>query len=438
MESKVKSQLVNKTYTASLDKIEEEDRDAMSELYRLPVSGHNIMIAPGKSIMSDSGIAYCYAYVIQQEKVICKLGVYEKKTDTMPLFFDLTTFPEGSLLLFEEYEMNPTKLLDFVMKETGNKSDSNIFDYLSSDLFPKIQDKKKKLNDAYSVMYTLYRKVEKSMSEGNSENAIDTKSMKKELDFMKTILKLITATKKSEPTDAFLQTMKEKATDKTKLILTLLTLQPFFEVTFKMINSTEQFENSQEDMQRRWFLEPNQTPVLKVDVETHAFLGEDTVGDTLSVIPEESMETTKNEYKAEPEEPEAEPEEEPEAEPEEYEVKEDPEELEEIKPEPVTAPVTRPEPVRRGQTPKTGVKKGKTAKNTESKSEIRGTSMNAVFKKEPKPFTAPSISLNDPDPAESKSDKLKLKVPKLKTKPGTKSEKKSESKPKTKGETNKE
>jgi hypothetical protein len=68
--------------------------------------------------------------------------------------------------------------------------------------------------------------------------------MKKELDFVKTILKLITATKKGDVTDAFLQTMKEKATDKMKLILSLLTLQPFFEVTFKMINSTEQFEQN--------------------------------------------------------------------------------------------------------------------------------------------------------------------------------------------------
>jgi hypothetical protein len=443
MESKVKSQLVNKTYTASLDKIEEEDRDAMSELYRLPVSDHNIMIAPGKSIMSDSGIAYCYAYVIQQEKVICKLGVYEKKTDTMPMFFDLTTFPEGSLLLFEEYEMNPTKLLDFVMKESGDMSQSNIFDYLSRELFPRIQDKKKKLNETYSVMYALYRKVEKTMAEWveTPENTVDQKSsMKKELDFMKTILKLITATKKSEPTDAFIQTMKEKAADKTKLILSLLTLQPFFEVTFKMINPTEQFMNfhSQEETQRRWFIEQTQTPVLKVDLETHAFLGETTL---LSVIPEESMdsETFKNEYKAEPEEynpePEEEPEEEPKEEPEE-EPKEEPEEYNtEPKEEPEPVPVTRPEPVRRGQTPKIGVtKKGKTAKMTESKSEIRGTSMNTVFAKAPEPVSA-SISLNDPEPVtESKTDKLKLKVPKLKTKPPTKPA----TKTKTKGETNKE
>jgi hypothetical protein len=200
--------------------------------------------------------------------------------------------------------------------------------------------------------------------------------------------------------------------------------------------------HSHEDMQRRWFIEPKQNPVLKVDVETHAFLGED---NHLSMIPEESMEpeSIKNEYKAEPEdEPKEEPDDEPKEEPDD-EPKEEPTEPEDQEIEPKPSMPTRPEPVRRGQTPKTGVtKKGKTAKKTESKVEIRGTSMNTVFKKESEPFTQ-SISLNDPvtesvdEPVtESKTDKLKLKVPKLKTKPGTKPESKPSTKSKTKSETN--
>lgn len=96
MESKVKSHISNKTYSTKLDTIEEDDKDLKTELYMLPISGHKLMVAPGKSRMSENGIAFCYVYVIQREKVVTKLGVYEKKSDSMPLIFDISTFPEGS------------------------------------------------------------------------------------------------------------------------------------------------------------------------------------------------------------------------------------------------------------------------------------------------------------------------------------------------------
>ena len=102
MESRVKSHISNKTYSSQLEKIEEEDMDAKSECYRLPISGHDIMVAPGKTIM-DNGIAYCYVYVIQQEKVTYKLGVYEKKTDTMPIFFDLSALSDSTFHQIQEY-----------------------------------------------------------------------------------------------------------------------------------------------------------------------------------------------------------------------------------------------------------------------------------------------------------------------------------------------
>ncbi len=432
MESKVKSQLVNKTYTSQLDKIEDDDRDANSELYRLPVSGTNILVAPGKSIMSDSGVAYCYVYVIQQERVICKLGVYEKKTETMPMFFDLSTFPEGSMLLFEEYEMNPSKLLDFAMKEPTNTLSNNIFDYLIRELFPKVQDKKKKLNDTYGAMYPIYKKVEKSLSEWGNDNA-DTKArMKKELDGMKTILKLISAARKVDPTEEFLLNLKEKATDPTKLALSLVTLQPFFDVTFEIVSNDQPADV---ETQRRWSLDSSKkNPVLKVDAETHTLLSEETA---MSVISEETMENSirvkepdvlPEEYNPEPEveeqeviEPEAEEPEviEPESE-------EPEEELE------VTEPVmpTRPTPVRRGQTPKLGVTKKTKAPKSEirgtsmnavfepaPKSEIRGTSMNAVFEPTVKPLETGSISLNEEEP--TKKPNSKIKMSKLKTKPKT-------------------
>jgi hypothetical protein len=144
MEGRVKSHISEKTYITNLETLEEEDANETSELYMIPISGHKIMVAPGKTIMED-GIAHCYVYVIKNEKVLCKLGVYEKKTETMPLFFDISTFPEGSFCLFEEFEKNPTKLLDFEMIETDAEPGTNavetkrqnVFDFLISLPFQK-------------------------------------------------------------------------------------------------------------------------------------------------------------------------------------------------------------------------------------------------------------------------------------------------------------
>jgi hypothetical protein len=417
MESTVKSQIVNKIYTSQLDKIEEDDRDANSELYMIPVSGHNILVAPGKTIMSDSGVAYCYVYVIQKEKVICKLGVYEKKTDTMPMFFDLSSFPEDSLRLFEEYEMNPSKLIDFEMKETETTS-NNVFDYLIRERFPKLKDKQKKLNETYSILHKIYSKDDQDKD-------------------MKPILKLISLTRKMEPPVLFLEGLKEKATDKTKFVLTLLALQPFFNVEFQFKQDTEQFENynKYEEMQRRWKFDAH--TIIEVSIDTYEMIGER--DKALSVIQEETskMDTTQ-EPVPEPE-PAPAPEveevktepilevEEIKVEPEVEEYKAEPEpatELEEYKvePEPTKEPLPRPAPVRIGKTKTT-----KTRKQT--KTAPRGTSMNTVIQPsvsldeiEPRGTSLnttrkPNLSLNDVTPMESiKETKPKTKA---KTKPVT-------------------
>jgi len=372
MESQVKSFLTQKTYTSQLEKLEEEDRNAMSELYKISISGNDILVAPGKTIMTDSGVAYCYVYVIQQEKVICKLGVYEKKTDTMPLFFDLSTFPEDSLRLFEEYEIVPTRLLDFKMNETETMTSSNnVFDYLIRELFPKLQDKKKKLNETYSVLHKIYTKDDQDKD-------------------MRPILKLISLTRKMEPPVLFLESLKEKATDKTKFALTLLALQPFFNVKFQFKNETEPFENVQkyEEMARRWAFDA--PTILKVNIDTYELIEDN----GLSVIPEETskMNSVDNpdpdepEFKSEPYEPALELVEEPVSEP-----KVEPiGELEEYNPEPSDEPietVTRPPPVRKG---KTQTMKSKKESKVSKPSEVRGTSLDEVIER-----SLPELPVND-------------------------------------------
>lgn len=245
MESKVKSHISNKTYLSNLDMIEEEDKDLKSELYMIPISGNKIMVAPGKSRMDENGIASCYVYVIQREKVISKLGVYEKKTDSMPLIFDISTFPEGSFCLFEEFEKNPSKLLDFVMKE-----EKTVFDFLIEE-FPKIEDKKKTLKTAYRTLFEL-----KSKEENKKDKEITP------------ILKVIsTASKEDSPTDAFLYTLKDAVTNEKTFIYTLLALQYIFKIEFRM-NTDNGFY---QDILQRWAIQ-DATSTIDVDIESYGII----------------------------------------------------------------------------------------------------------------------------------------------------------------------
>lgn len=386
MESKVKSELSPITYTTQLEKLEEDDRDLKSELYTLSISGTKILVSPGKSIMGDSGIAYCYVYAIKQNKVVCKLGVYEKKTDTMPMIFDISTFPEDSLRLFDEYEENPSRL-----KELEYTNSKTIFDYLIDTLFPKIQDKKKTMGDTYKLVYTLYMK--------NKED--------KE---MVPILKVLSAARKTDPDDSFLQTLKELSTgesaDKRMFCLTLLALEPFFSVNFNVIYVPDKANNfvgyttfeEWKRLKERWVYDFKPDKILDVNVENYEMLGER--DNTLSVIPEESSANFSRNVQSANESDETvdykqDDEQEPAGEKSsEYEIKLEPETESEVETESETEPVsepkpvtTRPEPKRRGtgKTPKLGVTR-------------QGTSLNTVFEKSVKPeqsFSGPSLSLND-------------------------------------------
>lgn len=222
MESRVKSHISNKTYISQLEKIEDDDVDAKTECYRLPISGHDIMVAPGKSIM-ENGIAYCYVYAIQQEKVMTKLGVYEKKTDTMPIFFDLSTFPEGSFCLFEEFEKNPSRLIDLEISEGAENL--NIFDYLIHEVYPKIDNPKERLKNAYRSLYGLYTTVKKT----NEKEA-------------KQIAPIIKIIKEATEKDKFLYTLKENAKEKKTFVLTLLALQHVFLVKFEFITDSDLYQ----------------------------------------------------------------------------------------------------------------------------------------------------------------------------------------------------
>jgi hypothetical protein len=319
MEGRVKSHISNKTYTTDIEKLEEEDINETSELYMIPISGHKIMVAPGKSNMDeDEGIAFCYVYVIKKEKVLCKLGVYEKKTETMPLFFDISTFPEGSFCLFEEYEKNPSKLVDFEMIESletkanptiraPNVYGKNVFDYLTGE-FTKIPEKKERIKGAYKSLYETYKSL---------INVDKEKKNKK----MESILRTISeAGKDPEPKDTFLQTLKTNAQDKPVFVMTLLALQRVFLIDFTFVTDYESADEREEykRMKEDWPIS-NATKELEVDMNTYTILDPNFVMKDTDVIPEETELDLEVEEESEPvievEEPEAEPEVEAQSEP---------------------------------------------------------------------------------------------------------------------------
>jgi hypothetical protein len=82
MTSSVDSRISPKRYESLLNEIEEDDKNIKSELYELSIYDHTIHISPGKTIKDEEikDLVYCYVYAVKNDKVVQKLGVYEKFT----------------------------------------------------------------------------------------------------------------------------------------------------------------------------------------------------------------------------------------------------------------------------------------------------------------------------------------------------------------------
>ena len=113
-ETRVSSRLTGKSYISTINELYGDDDGITSELYQVKIFNHNLVIAPGKVIADESipNLSYCYVYAIKDDRVICKLGVYEMMSANVPDMFDLSTFDEGSMLLFDLYSTEPARLLE--------------------------------------------------------------------------------------------------------------------------------------------------------------------------------------------------------------------------------------------------------------------------------------------------------------------------------------
>jgi hypothetical protein len=173
-QSRVKSQITDKVYEVSLDDLDEDDDAFDSELYRIDVFGKNVIIAPGRPIKDKriQGLVYFYVYVIKNEKAIAKLGVYEITTSENREIYDLTTFPDGALLMFDVYYNKPLLINEFEETESTNKASSvvgiNIFDYLTEYVVPetnvvsKIKEQNRRITSLKISCTTYYNKIGKT------------------------------------------------------------------------------------------------------------------------------------------------------------------------------------------------------------------------------------------------------------------------------------
>lgn len=167
-QSRVKSQITDKVYEVSLDDLDEDDDAFDSELYRIDVFGKNVIIAPGRPIKDKriQGLVYFYVYVIKNEKAIAKLGVYEITTSENKEIYDLTTFPDGALLMFDVYYNKPLLINEFEESESTNKviEGVNVFDYLTEYVVPetnvvsKIKEQNKRITSLKISCTTYYTK----------------------------------------------------------------------------------------------------------------------------------------------------------------------------------------------------------------------------------------------------------------------------------------
>ncbi len=246
MESRVSSRLSAKRYETTLNEVFDEDVNFKTQLYKVDIFGHNLYIAPGKVIYDTDieDLVYCFVYAIQDDKPVMKLGVYEKIEESKDVeVFDLSEFKEGSMLLFEYYETNATKIAELEMAAETTKNNDNAFDLIRENVYNpvsdiyKFYDSKSKeaikyTKDGFNHIFEQYKKLEK----GSQIEKI-----------LKVVLKTI---KESFGTDKVfnlhsIETMKTYCGDKydERFTVCLAVLSTFLKVKFVVMNSTGNIYN---------------------------------------------------------------------------------------------------------------------------------------------------------------------------------------------------
>ena len=233
----VDSRISSKTYKTNVDELEPNDQNLKSELYEISIFNHPLKIAPGLVIQEDN-LSYCYVYAIKNNKVVKKIGVYEKMDDSSDLF-DLSTFSEGSLCLFDVYEKNPSLILELEDVDTKSMSKSlsseDVFDYLLTKINDEEADKKVELTKkSYKEILSILSLKKK---EGDNEN-------NRIITNLLNLIKKTIGDKKyyGEETQ---DKIKKYATDFNKRMLSLIVSEPFLGLRFIFTKDGEPIDDSE-------------------------------------------------------------------------------------------------------------------------------------------------------------------------------------------------
>ena len=228
----VDSRISSKTYKTNVDELEPNDQNLKSELYEVSIFNHKLKIAPGLVIQEDN-LSYCYVYAIKNNKVVKKIGVYEKIDDSSDIF-DLSTFSEGSLCLFDVYEKNPSLVLE--MEDTEEiKVKEDAFDFILTKINDEDPDKKVELTKkSYKEILVLLTAKKK---DGDNEN----------IRIITNLLNLIKKTigDKKYYGEATQDKIKKYATDFKKRILSLIVSEPFLGLRFIFTKDGEPIDDSE-------------------------------------------------------------------------------------------------------------------------------------------------------------------------------------------------
>jgi hypothetical protein len=249
----VESRISSKTYKTNVDELEPNDQGLKSDLYEVSIFNHVIKISPGLAIKEDN-LSYCYVYAIKNNKVVAKIGVYETLDETEDIF-DLSTFSEGTLCLFDVYERNPSLILELEEVSQKNEEKDTVFDYMLTKINDDEPDKKTTLTkNSYKGILLVLTAKKKVLEDENSRIITN----------LLNIIKKSVSTKKyfNETTQ---EAIKKYAKDLNKKVLSLIVSEPFLKVRFIFTKDDEAYDDSEF---REWSIKTDITEYVIVSVDT--------------------------------------------------------------------------------------------------------------------------------------------------------------------------
>lgn len=196
-------------YTFDNMLLEEEDEMNESDVHIIEIFGKPYSIAMGKlkTIDQDETLGYFISYLLYENKVVRKLGIYEinKSANELETLNHRTfDFEKEKLLLFDEYYEDVKKLHPYMYKKENDLPKKNIIELKQGNIqfeeddekqqqfIEKLQERAEKFKPekTQSVMDNYYKYITSIFSllpSGSERSEIQTKIKSPKLDYFKTV-----------------------------------------------------------------------------------------------------------------------------------------------------------------------------------------------------------------------------------------------------------